>query len=448
MASHWTWRLALLALLGLSLSGCPGDSFDCLPSPGPINQIERAPGVVVTGKRVRMEVVPASESAGCGSLESSVPISATAEIEGPDGQPVENQFTLVQQSRTPSILEFTPEFPGRYHITVVFSHIGGLHQFDLHAARDRSAEAPNETLPRTCDSLERTSKGAWVCGTFVMRGSTVVKSFPGTSLAVAGDVIWVVGSLSIQRYVDTGTDLVLSGSAQHGRGAVEFLLASPDELTVLHSGVLGSFIFSSGTLSSSSSTTWIRPPEPVNTRGSYGVLLRDGERLGLVTRTTDAGTLAVQVCTYELSPGSIISPQDRCPSVPGELIGFEPGVLWTRDVSAFDSQGLPQGLVRRWVWTEDQIQEAGSLSLGPNATIFDQSMRRGEVVPLVRNMVTDSNILDVTSVLTWSPQRKTLLLEHFDSPQGNVLASRAFYWGALSGASANSTRIRLRPPPQ
>jgi hypothetical protein len=444
MASHWTWRLAL-TILGLGLGGCSEDTFDCIPSPGPITQPNQAPGVVVTGQRVRMKVTPASEVAGCGTLESSIPIAATAEIEGPDGQPVENQFTLVQRARTPSTLEFTPQLPGPHHITVTFSHIGGLHQFDLHAAWDRSAEAANEPFPLSCVSLERTSKGTWVCDTAVVRGSTLVQSFIGTYLAVAGDVIWVADSVRIQRYVDTGTNLVLTASYSHNHGPVEFLLASPDELTVLHSGFLESYFFSSGTLAGSG-LSWTRPSQPVNTQGSYGVLLRDGARVGLVTRIPSKDTAAVQVCTYELAPGRIVPPQGTCPSVPGELIGIEPGVLWTRDLPASNPQGQNQGLVRRWQWSDNQIREQGSISLGPNATVFERPMKRWEAVPLVRNVATDSDIPVLTAVVAWSPQRKAVLLEHYDASLGGAFASRAFYWGSSSGTSATTTRIRLRPP--
>lgn len=444
MASHWMWRLAF-AILGLGLGGCPDDDSSCLPTPGPINQVERAVGVVVAGQRVRMEVTPASESAGCGTLESSAPIAATAEIEGPDGQPVENQLTLVSRPRTPSILEFTPKLPGPHHITVTFSHIGGLHQFDVYAAWDRSAETPTEPIPVGCESLERTAKGAWVCGTSVVRGSTVVKTFAGMYLAVSGDVLWAVDTTRVQRYVDTGTELVLTASYSHSNGPVEFLLASTEELSVLHSGFLATYFFSSGTLAHSG-TSWTRPSQSFGPQGPYGVLLRDGARVSVVTHVGSGDTGSLRVCSYELTPGSIVPPQGTCPSVPGELIGFEPGVLWTRDLPAFNTDGQNQGLVRRWLWGNNQFLEQGSISLGPNATILLQPMKRWEAIPLVRNLSTGSNIPALMEAIAWSPQRKVLLLEHYDSSMAIALASRTFYWGVNSGGSVNDTRIRLRPP--
>ena len=216
MASHWTWRLAL-AIAGLGLGGCSEDDFDCIPSPGPINQVERAPGVVVAGQRVRMEVTPASGS----------PAVAAWRAPFPSPPRPRSKVRTVSPSRTSSPWSSSPGWPRSSsspaapgsppHHRHVLAHRRAP-PVRSHAAWDRSAEAPSEPLPLNCSSLERTSKGAWVCDTSVVRGSTVVKSFPGTSLAVAGDVIWVVGSLNIQRFVDTGADLVLSATYAHRNG--------------------------------------------------------------------------------------------------------------------------------------------------------------------------------------------------------------------------------------
>ena len=127
MASHWTWRLAL-ALLGLGLAGCSGDNSDdseCIPTPGPITEPENGPGLVLTGQHVRMEVTPTANVAGCGTVESEVPASATVEIEGPEGELLPSQVTLVQQFRAPAIVEFTPERPSLHHIVVTFSSTRG-----------------------------------------------------------------------------------------------------------------------------------------------------------------------------------------------------------------------------------------------------------------------------------------------------------------------------------
>jgi len=448
MASHWTCRLAL-ALLWLGLSGCPGDTFiDCIPPPLPNTEPEPAPGIVVTGQRVRMRVTPTGSAVSCVAQEDPSPTSVTAEIEGPGGEPLANQITL-GQFRAPALLEFTPERPGPHHLVVTFSQVGGLHQFDLHAAHDRSAEAPSESLSLTCDALERASTGAWTCGSSVLGGSTGSASFSGAQLAVARDVIWVVDSSSVRRYVHTGTTLVLSASFSHTHSGAEFLLASPDELLVLHSYSLGYYTFSGGQLTSPSSQTWARPIEPVNPKGPYGVLMRDADRLALVTRTRNSDSSLVQVCTYRLISGQLQPPLGTCPSVSGELIGFEPGVLWTRDLPAVNSQGLNQGLIRRWVWTGGQLLEQGSLSLGPHASILERPLRRWNPVPLVHNLSSETDIQPVTAVLTWSPQKQAIFLEHLDATLTDVYASPSFYWGRDPSAPAfNSTKVRLRPPPQ
>ena len=450
MASHWTCRLAL-ALFCLGLSGCPGDPFvDCLPSPEPLPDPNPAPGLVVTGQQVRMRVTPTALSTGCGTVETSIPSSATVEIEGPEGEPIEGQITVVSSFRAPSRLEFTPTRPGPHHIVVTFSQVGGLHQFDLHAAQNRSAEAPRESFLRTCETLERTTKGAWACDSSVLRGSTVLKSFSEAKLAVAGDVVWVVDRLNIRRFVDTGTDLVQSASFTHSLTGAEFILASPDELFVLHSYSLGYYTFNGESITSPSNVLWTRPPDHIHPTGPAGLLLRDGARLGLVTRTRSSDTSTLQVCTYTLVSGRFQLPQGPCPSLPGEVIGFESGVVWTRDLPAFNSQGQNQGLVRRWVWTGGQLLDQGSLSLGPNTTFVDRPMKSREMVPLVRNAVFGEDIPRITAVLTWSPTRKSLLLEQLDAELTDASATSSLYWGTAppSAPTANTTWVRQRPPPQ
>ena len=91
--------------------------------------------------------------------------------------------------------------PGPHHLVVAFSQVGGLHPLDLHTAQNRSAEVPRKSFLRTCETLERTTKGAYACGTSVLRGSTLLRSFSGAKLAIAGGVLWVVDSLSIRRPV-------------------------------------------------------------------------------------------------------------------------------------------------------------------------------------------------------------------------------------------------------
>jgi hypothetical protein len=180
MASPWTRRLAFAVSLLFGLTGCPDNGpEDCFPPPPSIQQEQ--PGIVLVGRQVRLNI-RASSSLGC---DSAFPKSVTAEIEGPDGARVANQIELAQFSSS-AVLQFTPERPGPYHLLVAFSPEGGIQQFDLNAGLDRSAEAPSHTLSKTCENVERTLQGAWVCDTSVLRGSTLLGSFEGSRLAEPG----------------------------------------------------------------------------------------------------------------------------------------------------------------------------------------------------------------------------------------------------------------------
>jgi hypothetical protein len=437
-------RLALAVFLLLGLTGCPDNGpEDCILPPPPSLQQEQ-PGIVLVGRQARL-TIRASNSLGC---DSPFPSSVTAEIEGPDGALVANQIELAQFSAS-AVLQFTPERPGPYHVLVAFSPEGGIQQFDLNAALDRSAEAPSHTLSKTCENVERTLQGAWVCDTSVLRGSTLLGSFEGSRLAVAGDVVWVVDRLNVHRYVDTGTAFERTGSFTHGANqAIDFLLASPDELLLLTPFRLERIAFSGGALTSTDSVPWTRPSTTVTGQAPYAVILREGDRFAIATRSGAGNDSVVQVCPYLLVSGKFQPPAGTCPVIRGETIGFEPRVLWTRDLPARTAEGLNQGLLHRWVWTGGQLVEQGSLALGPNAWLGNQSMFGVAAVPLVYSMHSTAPHPHGPYVVTWSPQRQQLVLELLDADTFYPHVYPTLYWGQTAQSpTVTPTRVRLRPPP-
>ncbi|MBN1206551.1 MAG: hypothetical protein JXB05_16815 [Myxococcaceae bacterium] len=397
------------------------------------------------GQKTRLQI-EALLSASCGGTTHTRPTSVTAEVEGPGGQLIASQITLASTGAT-ATLEFTPERPGPHHILVAFSEVGGLHQFDLHAAMDRSSEAPPQLLAPPCPSLERTLQGAWVCAPEVLRGDTSLGSFPNSRMAVAGDVIWVVLGTRVERYVDTGTELLLTGSVTHSRGAVEFLRASPDELIVLHGSALARYAFQNGALEATGALAWSRPTLPIMPAGPHGVLLREGDWLALGTRSIAEGMATVQVCPYERVAGTLQPTQEVCRTIPGEIAGFEPTVLWTKDVPVPTPSGGQSWLLRRWEWSGGQLVEQGSLVLNANAVVLDRTDTSSAAVPLVGSLLTTSSTPPIIAVATWSPQLRVILLEYLDPALTEVHASPTLYWTLNPQAMGQATSVRLRPPP-
>ena len=454
MAAHWTCRLAVALLLLIGLTGCPGDDplEGCaapLPPPdsGPPN-----PGFVRTGEPARVFARPITFQV-CAAGESNDPSSATAEVTGPGGEPLAAQVVKLGTSRTLTTVQFTPVQPGPHHVLIEFAPRGGIHQLDVQAAMDRSAEAPTQYLSQVCTSLDRTLQGAWVCDSSVVGGSEPLGSFSGARLAVAGDVIWVVDGSSIRRYVDTGTELTLTGTASRPFGGIDFLLASPNELAVLLSGSLTLYTFQGGVVSSGPATPWIRPSSPIMPESPYGVLLRDGGHLAIATRV--GGDAVIDVCPYQLLSGKFERTAANCQRFAGEIIGFEPGALWTRDLPRTTAGGLTNPVqLRRWVWSGGQLTEQGSMSLGLHVIVSDQPRMHSAVVPIVHNVhpldgvpsPPSSGFPLISAVPAWSPQRKALILEHLDAEMSNGYASPELYWALAPPSAPQPTKVRLRPP--
>jgi hypothetical protein len=384
---------------------------------------------------------------------SGLPTSATAEVTGPGGELLETHVQLgTPSSSATTAVQFTPEQPGPHHVLIEFAPQGGLHQVDVHAAVDRTAETPSQTLPRICNSLERTLQGAWVCDSSVLRGNEVLESFPNSRLAVAGDAIWVVDGQNIRRYVDTGTAITLTGTIARPFVGLEFLLPSPNELVLLGSS-LGLFTFQGGVVAAGGATPWTRPSSQITSDSPYAVLLRDGGHLAIASRVSSATAPTFQVCPYQLLAGRFERTPGDCPRFPGEIIGFEHDVLWTRDQPPSSAAPTPVQL-RRWVWAGGQLTEQGSLTLGIHVFVFTAARLRNSVVPLVHNaphvssfpIQPQAEFPSTYSLVTWSPQRKALVLEHLDEVLTSGYASTSLYWGFVPPSPSSAMRARIRLP--
>lgn len=443
-------RLALCALVLWGLTGCSDGPVEpplceALPPPTPTQGPFQTSGLMKVGQRFTLRVTPLMPS-GCGDVRR--PTSVTAEIEGPGGVPLEGQIQL-GEANAPATLEFTPVQPGPHHVLVAFSEVGGLHQFDFHAVVDSSLSAPSSTMNRVCNSLERTLQGSWVCDATVLRGETAVATFSGARLAVAGDVLWVLSSTALQRYVDTGSELVLTGSLGLAQGKPTFLLASGDELAAVSENTLALYTFSGGTLSSAGVTPWIRPGVSVGpSEGPDGLLLREGSRFTLVTRQSTNGQSVLQACPYQLSAGLLQRTSEACLQFAGDVVGFEPRILWTRLPPVVSGTRLEQGSLHRWEWSGGRLTEVGSVSLGGNVRLTLPPMMSPSAVPIIAADPGASFSGALTAVAFWSAERRAILFEHLDSDVLDLRASPTLYWGNTAQAfPAQLTKIRVRPPP-
>jgi hypothetical protein len=427
------WRLALPLLL--LLMGCPGE-VPCFVANLPVRQ----PAFMLVGEPTRLSIAPQIPGE-CDGPMNVPPRSLTVEILDPDQQPVAHQATLGNPTSAHATLLFTPTRPGPHHVFAAFDPVGGIHQFDIHAAHDRSRQAPITQLNSACQVLERTARGTWICNAAVFRDGALVEQLPQGRLAVAGDVVWVVGAQQLHRFVDTGGPLLVpSASLEHRMGLPEFLLASADELVVLYGGTLQRVTFSGTTLTPTGSTSWgPGVQEPISPTSPRGVLLRAGDRLALVRRPSlNVGT-PLEACAYQLQAGAFARTSDACQQLPGVVIGFEPGVLWLGEQSA----GPTLSAIHRLEWTGTGFVLRGSLGMTGFQPLFPLMLARSSAVPVLQS----AHALPpgiVTAVPLHVPGEELLQLEHLDAEIRDPLASSSFFWGARPTAQG-TTRVRGRP---
>lgn len=434
--------LALLFCLSLlCLTGCPAEEcINCEPpcERPPTPFVTPVPGLLLAGKPsvVQLQNVRLGQCGGVAVRERS---TVTAEVTDPVG------VLIAKETFDPRLdllhFGFTLQRPGPHHFVATFEPPGALLQFDLDAAIDRSAEPPAATYTGSCTTVEQLSGGAWVCDSLFYRGETLVEDFAEYRLAVAQDVLWAVNHQEVRRYVDTGSALVLTGSLMHGQGAVEFLLPSRDELLVLHDSTLVRYSASSGELQASAPAPLIRSLDRLgDASGPAGLLLRDADHVAVVT-TGPSPRYSLQVCAYRLTASGPVPIAQKCQVVLGSLAGFEPHVLWLK----LDTENSSQFTLHRWLWGATGLMEQSSIGMSFRLQLVTRSFPRStSVVPVVRSLsISFPEVPSLHAVVAWSPQWRSLVLEHMDAELTAPAASASHYWGPLP-SSTQSPMLRVR----
>ncbi|MDY7227798.1 hypothetical protein [Hyalangium rubrum] len=434
-------RFCLLPVALLGLSGCPSNNscFIGLP-PTVTNQ----PGLVLVDEPAHLRLPPALQPTCEGELDDG-PTRLSVEVSDPNNQPVESQASLGRPATGLASIQFTPLEPGRHHLFVAFEPVGGIHQFEVYAVRNRSTEAPAHTLSKQCNSLERTDRGAWVCDTDIIRDGVVEQRMANSRLLVAGDVVWRVDFAQIQRYVDTGTELRLTASLQHTLGSAEFLLGTANELVLLYFNALQRVTFDGTALVSTGSTSLTPSPGPVTSPGPRGALLRRGDWLGLLTRASTDPTTGVPlnlVCPYQLIAGHFVRNVDPCETFTTTLVGLETGGVWTADPRTFSDTEFTN--LRYLEWTETGLVEQAFLPLGSNLALNAPPLsNRLSAVPSLLSRNSAFGTPSLTAVPVYSPERHAIFLEYLGEEFEEPFASPRLIW-ELNG-TGTVLDIRIRP---
>ncbi|WP_224368967.1 hypothetical protein [Hyalangium versicolor] len=435
-----TLRLLSLFVVLFGLSGCPDNNPDCFVDVG--TSAPTGTQIILVGEEVRLSLFPQIRPQ-CEPTEGiPIPASLSVEISDPDNQLVENQAALGKPATSSATLRFTPAKQGRYHVFAAFDPVGGIQQFDMYAARNRSSEAPVQMMPYRCEALERTRRGGWLCDSEFWRDDGLVQYFNSSRLAAAGDVVWVVSPTQIQRFVDTGTELQLTGTLDHTAGAALFLLPTADELVVLHSTTFQRIVFDGTALSRTGVSFWIPGTGTLGPPLLRGLLLRTGDELATVAGSTQNGSfITLEVCPYLLKEGQFLRTTAACQYLGSEVVGFEPNALWTGSRFTF-AQTFND--LRRLEWNGTQLVEQASLPLGNSLTMTTYAAEsRNTLTPVIIPFPPFSLSTIRPTVPVYSAERHGILLEHLDAALTDPRASPTLLWGAPTGGT--ETRVRTRP---
>ncbi|MCP3139664.1 hypothetical protein [Pyxidicoccus xibeiensis] len=444
----------MTALLALGLAGCPGVEEPCFggfPAQPPGQQL------VGVGQEVSL-VVTADLSRAC--MEGGTarkPESVTVQVYDSQNQPVPATADLPVGGSAATI-RFTPTVTGRHHIVVAFAPVGSLHQFGVQALTDRSSERPLAQLPSQphCTYLDRTTSGTWLCGTTALRAPDATPqalTANSTHLTVvAGDVVWVMESDRVLRYVDRGAGpLELTGTAPLPSGistgggfapGPHSRLATGEDLLLLTGASLLRFtVTGAGGLTSSPVTPWTSSavPPPFGGDSIPGLLVRAAERVLVVSRTLDprTGVTGTQACPFRPGVTGAYVPMsaEACHTLEGDPVGYEDGVVWTRSVNT--STVPATAMLRRYTALNGRLVEQGELPLEGQLSVSNYLLRPGPTVPFL--VASGQGGIGTYAVPLWNPEKGLLELELLPRAPPNTLTPRTgqhFIWEDMSGTSS------------
>ncbi|NMO15589.1 hypothetical protein HPC49_44150 [Pyxidicoccus fallax] len=336
------------------------------------------------------------------TVEARRPESVTVEVYDPENQPVPATAELSLAGAT---VRFTPTMRGRHHVLVAFAPVGSLHQLDVlvvedHREAPRLAFFPSVT---TCPYVDRTTQGTWLCGAKALREPREPLQQLATSshptVAVAGDVVWVLDGNEVRRYVDRGSGpLAPTGTATLPLNAgtprtpgPDSRGATPEELLLVRNGSLYRYTFSESGGVASAPTTVLSfidaSSSMMGNDSTSALLLRTGARLLVVGSARDPRTFESRtvVCPYELDTLGAYAPvlDIPCQAPEGNVVGYEADVLWTTTTEF--SAGQSKVTLHRYPAASGRLVAEGTLALNGGITAYPSSLRPGPILPILRS---------------------------------------------------------------
>ncbi|AEI63269.1 hypothetical protein [Corallococcus macrosporus] len=442
----------LLALSAtLFLSGCADTFDDCgrLPLPGGVGHL---PPLLSLAVSAELHVQPSLNVSCDGTAPLQVPDRVTAEVFDPNNRTVDSEAALTSNGQAATV-RFTPLTSGRHHLRVAFAPVGSLQQFGAYVTRAWTGSGPTGlSLPR-CTQLDRTTHGTWLCDGVARHGTTGNTTVLGTSglsdVAVAGNVVWVVGEDRVRRFVDTGAELALTGSLLLSQRdtvtVIQSRLATEDELWVLDSERLHRFAFTpEGVVTGATPTPWgLSNRLPFGADLVLGLLVRLGpDTVSVVQMTPEPDSHA---CTYRLGPdGAFVALEVACQRLPGVPAGIEDGAVWTRVDSLLLTQ--PGQTLYRWAAVDGALAERGTLVVDTPLELVSAPLRPGFALPFItwRQPRTASAV--PVAPASQGPLGLELLPGNADLSSGLRTLSPRFYWEADVSQGGAGTRVYERPP--
>jgi hypothetical protein len=271
----------------------------------------------------------------CGDQKANATAVNTS-VRGPDNLPFAHTNSGPDNGSLSSdpyttVITFTPDKPGDYHLVADFEPNLGQVQLDLRVARDLSQVKAQATygasLVQGCASFAVTDLGTLICGdsmgVHLIRAAARSDVATGEQFAVLGNTVWVAdsSSMNVSSFTDTGSGALMPAVSFSTPENAQLLLPFEGGVLVIMNTQISRYV-ASGT-SATSDRTWMPPTASFNLAALLGDDLLIAGNAGFYA---SFGTTELKALPWNFQP-----------------LGFGPEGIWAADLStAFEPLVLLQ----------------------------------------------------------------------------------------------------------
>jgi hypothetical protein len=275
--------------------------------------------------------------------QCSTPSSVITVVKDADDNVLPNDSSLTsdEAGNVAVSVSFDAGNAGWYFIQSTVEPNVGLAEANVLVLKNRQGP-PVAALPfGSCDTLEQTTGGIWVCSSPSAQNAGTSTQSLGVAARVAGSLVWAIADGgSVQLYGEDGGSLQpLASSGPTSPSPVDALIATPQDAITAAGNTLSWFQQDAGQIQAAGSTTLPAVLGPLSLLRSGSAVVAAGQTSPDASSASCIGEVGSETCPFTfgacavvLGPGGLDA--GSCQTILGTVLGTDGIQLWAFDIGS------------------------------------------------------------------------------------------------------------------